>query len=144
MRLGGPVVARGYRLRPDLTAAAFDGDVFTTSDLGRLDGGVLTVLGRADDVVVSGGENVAPLAVEAALGHHPSVVEAAVIGVPDDEWGSRVVALVVLRAPLTLAEARDHVAASLPRPGRRASCARSRRCRCWRPASSTAPPYACG
>ena len=115
VRLGGPVVARGYRLRPDLTAAAFDGDVFTTSDLGRLDGGVLTVLGRADDVLVSGGENVAPLAVEAALESHPSVVEAAVTGVPDDEWGTRVVALVVLREPLTLGEARDHVAAVLPR-----------------------------
>ena len=115
VRLGGPVVARGYRLRPDLTAAAFDGDVFTTSDLGRLDGGVLTVLGRADDVVVSGGENVAPLAVEAALERHPSVVEAAVTGAPDDEWGSRVVALVVLRGPLTLEQAREHVAAALPR-----------------------------
>ena len=115
VRLAGRVVARGYRLRPDLTAAAFAGDVFTTSDLGRLDGGVLTVLGRADDVVVSGGVGVAPLAVEAALESHPSVVEAAVTGVPDDEWGSRVVALVVLRAPLTLAQARDHVAATLPR-----------------------------
>ena len=115
VRLGGPVVARGYRLRPDLTAAAFDGDVFTTSDLGRLDGPVLTVLGRADDVVVSGGVNVAPLAVEAALERHPGVVEAAVTGVPDEEWGSRVVALVVLRAPLTLAQAREHVALTLPR-----------------------------
>ena len=115
VRLGGRVVARGYRLLPELTAAAFDGDVFTTSDLGRLDGGVLTVLGRADDVVVTGGEKVAPLAVEAALGTHPSVVEAAVTGVPDEAWGSRVVALVVLRAPLTLAQARDHVAATLPR-----------------------------
>ena len=115
VRLGGPVVAHGYRLRPDLTAAAFAGDVFTTSDLGRLDGGVLTVLGRADDVLVSGGENVAPLAVEAALETHPSVVEAAVTGVPDEEWGSRVVALVVLRGPLPLDEARDHVAATLPR-----------------------------
>jgi O-succinylbenzoic acid--CoA ligase len=115
VRLGGRVVARGYRLRPDLTAAAFEGDVFTTSDLGRLDGGVLTVLGRADDVVVTGGENVAPLAVEAVLESHPNVVEAAVTGVPDEEWGSRVVALVVLREPLTLAQARDHVAATLPR-----------------------------
>ncbi len=115
VRLAGPVVARGYRLRRDLTAAAFDGDVFTTSDLGRLEGGLLTVLGRADDVVVSGGENVAPLAVEAALETHPSVVEAAVTGVPDDEWGWRVVALVVLRGPLTLAQARDRVAATLPR-----------------------------
>jgi O-succinylbenzoic acid--CoA ligase len=73
------------------------------------------VLGRADDVVVSGGVNVAPLAVEAALETHPSVVEAAVTGVPDDHWGARVVALVVLRAPLTLTQARDHVAGTLPR-----------------------------
>ena len=76
---------------------------------------MLTRARRADDVLVSGGENVAPLAVEAALEAHPSVVEAAVTGVPDDEWGPRVVALVVLRGPLTLAEARDHVAAPLPR-----------------------------
>ena len=115
VRLAGPVVARGYRLRPDLTAEAFEGDSFTTSDLGRLDGGVLQVLGRADDVVVSGGEKVPPLAVEAALETHPAVVEAAVTGVRDPEWGARVVAHVVLRAPLSLADARDHVARTLPR-----------------------------
>ena len=45
------------------------------------------MLGRADDVIVSGGENVPPLAVEAALATHPAVVEAAVTGVPDPEWG---------------------------------------------------------
>jgi O-succinylbenzoic acid--CoA ligase len=115
VRLSGPVVARGYRLRPDLTAAAFAGDTFTTDDLGRLDGGVLRVLGRADDVVVTGGEKVPPAAVEAALEAHPSVVEAAVHGVPDADWGQRVVAVVVLRGGLTLAQARDHVAETLPR-----------------------------
>ena len=115
VRLSGPVVARGYRLRPDLTAAAFAGDTFTTDDLGRLDGGVLRVLGRTDDVVVTGGEKVPPAAVEAALEAHPSVVEAAVHGVPDADWGQRVVAVVVLRGGLTLAQARDHVAETLPR-----------------------------
>jgi O-succinylbenzoic acid--CoA ligase len=115
VRLAGPVVARGYRLRPDLTRAVFQGDTFSTGDLGRLEGGVLHVLGRADDVVVTGGEKVPPAAVEAALETHPSVVEAAVTGVPDPEWGARVVAHVVLRDRLTLAQARDHVAASLPR-----------------------------
>lgn len=115
VRLAGPVLALGYRLRPDLTAASFGPEGFLTSDLGRLDGGVLTVLGRADDVVVTGGEKVAPAAVEAALATHPSVVEAGVVGVPDAEWGERVVAAVVLRAPLTLEQARDHVSASLPR-----------------------------
>jgi O-succinylbenzoic acid--CoA ligase len=118
IRITGPVVARGYRLRPDLTAHAFAGDTFTTSDLGRVDGqGRLVVLGRADDVVVTGGEKVAPAAVEAALAEHSSVAEVAVVGVPDTEWGQRVAAVVVLRAgaALTLAQAREHVAARLPR-----------------------------
>ena len=115
IRLGGPVIARGYRLRPDLTAQVFDGDVFTTSDVGELVDGRLVVHGRADDVIVTGGEKVAPSAVEAALASHPAVVEAAVVGLPDQEWGQRVVAVVVLRAPLTLAEAREHVTTSLPR-----------------------------
>ncbi|MCY7366140.1 MAG: AMP-binding protein, partial [Frankiaceae bacterium] len=97
IRLSGPVVARGYRLRPDLTAAAFDGDTFTSADVGHWDGDRLVVLGRADDVVVTGGEKVAPAAVEAVLAEHPAVADAAVVGVPDDEWGARVVAVVVLR-----------------------------------------------
>ena len=115
VRLSGPVVARGYRLRPDLTAQAFDGDTFTTTDVGELVDGRLVVHGRADDVIVTGGEKVAPAAVEAALAEHPSVAEAAVVGVPDPEWGARVVAVVVLRAPLTLEQAREHVASRLPR-----------------------------
>lgn len=117
IRLRGPVVARGYRLRPDLTAESFDGDTFTTGDVGRWAGERLEVLGRADDVVVTGGEKVAPLAVEAALAEHPAVAEAVVVGVPDEEWGARVVAHVVLRpgATLTLAQARDHVGARLGR-----------------------------
>ncbi len=116
VRLGGPVVAAGYRLRPDLTAQAFSAGAFLTSDLGlMLPGGALKVLGRADDVIVSGGEKVPPAAVEEALLRHPAVVDAAVVGVPDDEWGHRVVAFVVLRAPLGLAAARDHVGGLLPR-----------------------------
>ena len=92
--LTGPVVARGYRLRPDLTAASFTGATFTTGDLGRWDGRpARRCSGRADDVVVTGGEKVAPAAVEAALAEHPAVAEAAVVGVPDAEWGARVVAL---------------------------------------------------
>ena len=115
--LSGPVVARGYRLRPDLTAESFDGDTFTTSDLGRWDGERLMVIGRVDDVVVTGGEKVAPGAVEEALAAHPAVSEAVVVGVPDPVWGARVVAHVVLRpgAALGLAEAREHVAARLGR-----------------------------
>jgi o-succinylbenzoate---CoA ligase len=100
--LGGPVVARGYRLHP--TAAQFterDGvRWFTTSDLGALDGsGALTVLGRADDVIVTGGENVAPQAVEAVIGELDGVSECLVVGVSDEQWGQRVVALLVPSSP---------------------------------------------
>ncbi|MCU1595774.1 MAG: AMP-dependent synthetase [Frankiales bacterium] len=102
--LSGPVVALGYRF-----GSRFDG-TFVTSDVGALVDGRLEVLGRADDMVITGGEKVAPLAVEAALLEHPSVVEAAVLGVPDAEWGSAVVACVVTRAPLGLDEAREWVA----------------------------------
>lgn len=105
----GPVVAHGYRFGP-----AFDG-TFTTSDAGQWRDGLLHVLGRVDDMVISGGENVAPAAVEAVLAAHPSVVDVAVVGVPDPEWGSRVVAHVVLRGPLELGDARDWVAARLSR-----------------------------
>ena len=118
VRIAGPVVALGYRLRPDLTATAF-ADGFRTDDLGEVGpDGRLVVHGRADDVVVTGGEKVAPAAVEAVLARHPAVAEVAVIGVPDAEWGARVVAVVVLRAGavLTLEQARAHVAAVLPRP----------------------------
>jgi O-succinylbenzoic acid--CoA ligase len=112
VRLSGPTLAKGYRDGAPLVDP--DG-WFTTGDVGTWDGEVLVVHGRADDVVVTGGEKVAPAAVEAALAEHPAVVDAAVVGVPDAEWGARVVAVVVLRAPLTLAQARAHVAARLPR-----------------------------
>jgi O-succinylbenzoic acid--CoA ligase len=107
--LGGPVVARGYR-----DGERFDG-TFTTSDLGTLDQGRLTVLGRADDVIVTGGEKVAPLPVEQALADHPSVKDVAVVGLPDPEWGHRVVAFVTLSGPLSLEEAREAVASKVSR-----------------------------
>ena len=111
IRLRGPVLAEAYRHGPLRDADGW----FTTSDVGRWEGGRLVVLGRADDVVVTGGEKVAPAAVEDRLREHPSVDDVAVVGVPDEEWGEQVVAVVVLRAPLTLDEARDHVSGPLPR-----------------------------
>ncbi|MGO1334402.1 MAG: AMP-binding protein [Cellulosimicrobium funkei] len=105
VELSGPFLAHGYLGEPDGTAAAFRTDDdgtrwFRTSDLGRLDGPadapVLTVLGRADDVIVSGGVNVAPAAVEAVVGEVGGVGEACVVGVPHPEWGQEVVAVVTL------------------------------------------------
>jgi O-succinylbenzoic acid--CoA ligase len=72
------------------------GTWFTTGDLGRLDGDrCLEILGRADDMIITGGENVYPVEVEAALAEHPGVVEAAVFGIDDPAWGQIVAALVV-------------------------------------------------
>ena len=93
--IGGPVLFAGYRLRPDLTAASLVDGRFVTSDLGRWSAdGRLDVLGRTDDVIVSGAENVSASLVERVLGEHPQVRACAVVGRPDDHWGERVVAVV--------------------------------------------------
>jgi o-succinylbenzoate---CoA ligase len=96
--LGGPTLAAGYLGRPADTAAAFAGGRFRTGDLARWRDGRLEVLGRADDVIVTGGEKVAPAAVERVLAAQPGVRAACVAGVPDAEWG-QVVAAAVVWAP---------------------------------------------
>jgi O-succinylbenzoic acid--CoA ligase len=115
LTVGGPVVFAGYRLRPDLTAASLVDGRYVTNDLGSVVDGRVTVFGRVDDLIVTGGEKVAPAAVEASLASHPAVREVAVTGVPDPEWGARVVAVVVPAGPLDLGDLRDHVAATLGR-----------------------------
>lgn len=121
--LTGPVLARGYLDRPDLDAQALPVRAgrrwFVTSDLGRTtDDGRLEVLGRADDVLVTGGTKVAPLAVERVLAGCPGVREALVVGVPDPHWGQAVTALVVPTGdgPPTLADLRARVAERLGPP----------------------------
>jgi O-succinylbenzoic acid--CoA ligase len=114
IRLAGPVLFDGYEGRPDLTAEVLRDGWFVTSDVGRLDeDGRLQVLGRVDDVLLSGGVNVPAPAVAARLLEHPDVTEAEVVGVPDDEWGQRVVAFVV--GTIDLDTARDWVSAVHPR-----------------------------
>ena len=110
------MLAHGYRLDPAGTAATFRDGWFRTRDAGSLDdAGRLTVHGRLDDVVISGGVNVSPQAVEALLREHPSVTDAVVTGLPDPEWGQRVVAAVVAAPGATpdLAELRPWVTARL-------------------------------
>lgn len=112
IELRGPMLMRGYRLRPDLTEAALRDGWLRTGDLGEIGaGGRLTVLGRRDEAIVTGGEKVAPAEVEAVLAGHPLVADAGVAGVPDADWGERVVAVVVPsgeRAP-SLGELREFV-----------------------------------
>lgn len=97
--LAGPVLARGYLGRPDLDAQVFverHGQRWLrTRDVGDLTGGVLRVLGRSDDVVVTGGVKVPPAAVEEVLADVPGVGQVCVVGIPDVEWGQAVTAVVV-------------------------------------------------
>jgi o-succinylbenzoate---CoA ligase len=91
-----------------------------THDLGRWSQGRLEVLGRADDVIVTGGVNVPAAMVERVLARHPSVQALAVVGAPDGEWGERVVAVVQSREPLSVEQLRAFAAdqleaAALPR-----------------------------
>ena len=106
----GPVVMKGYAGRPDETARALAGGWLHTGDIGRMDDeGFLYVLDRRDDLIVTGGENVYPAEVEAALLAHPLVAEAGVIGVPDEQWGQRVVAIVRLAADDTTQPSEDEL-----------------------------------
>jgi malonyl-CoA/methylmalonyl-CoA synthetase len=92
----GPSVVSGYLNRPSQTASSFFGDWLRSGDLGCVDSsGYHCIAGRAKDLVISGGMNVYPLEVEAVLREHPLVLDAAVIGVPDSEWGEKVVAFAV-------------------------------------------------
>ncbi|MBB4686576.1 o-succinylbenzoate--CoA ligase [Amycolatopsis jiangsuensis] len=94
--IAGDVLAHGYRLSPELTAESFRDGWFRTSDRGRLlPDGRVEVLGRADDVINTGGVKVSAAAVERVLGGCPGVRDACVVGLPDPEWGEAVVALVV-------------------------------------------------
>lgn len=94
----GPTISPGYIHGPTLGAH----DWFRTGDLGYLDeDGYLYVLDRRDDLIVTGGENVYPAEVENVLLSHPHVLEAAVFGLPDPEWGQRVAAAVTLRPGAT-------------------------------------------
>lgn len=93
--IGGPILFAGYRLDPDATAEALVDGHLRTRDRGRLTGDRLTVLGRVDDVVISGGMNVDLGPVEHAVQAWAGV-EAAVIGVPHAEWGTEVVAVMAM------------------------------------------------
>jgi O-succinylbenzoic acid--CoA ligase len=97
IQLSGPTLMRGYHLS---SSQPFTGDGWLrTRDAGVVSDGVLQVLGRLDDVIVTGGEKVWPQEVEAVLREHPSVADVAVAGTPDPEWGARVTAYVVPRDP---------------------------------------------
>lgn len=93
----GPFVMDGYWKEPELTAEALRNGWLHTGDLAVADpAGFLTIVGRKKDMVVSGGFNIFPREIEDVLASHPQVAQAAVIGIPDPDWGEAVLALVVL------------------------------------------------
>lgn len=109
--LRGPKVTRGYWKDPEKTRAAFFGDWFRSGDIGFLDEeGFLYLTDRKKDMIVSGGENIASSEVERVLYELPQVREVAVVGLPDERWGERPVAIVVLAddAGLGLPELKEH------------------------------------
>ena len=109
---------QGYLNNPEATAAAFDGDWYRSGDIARLDeDGYLYIVDRKNDVIIVGGENVYSLEVEEAIIAHPDVVDVAVVGRPDPDWGEQVVAVVTTAdgSPVDLETLRDHLSDKLAR-----------------------------
>jgi acyl-CoA synthetase (AMP-forming)/AMP-acid ligase II len=110
---------RGEQVSGEYTGSGsvLDADgFFDTRDVGHLDAdGYLFIRGRADDTIIRGGENIAPAEIEDSLLGHPDVVDAVVVGIPDEEWGQRIEAAVVLRVGATASSdsLREHVRSRL-------------------------------
>jgi acyl-CoA synthetase (AMP-forming)/AMP-acid ligase II len=107
----------GYWRKPELTAETLQDGWMRTGDVATWDeDGYIFIVDRAKDMIISGGENIYSTQVEAAIHQHPGVLEAAVIGVPDDEWGEAVKAVVVMKPGASATEqeiidtAREHLA----------------------------------
>lgn len=112
--IGGAMIASGYRNQPDHPAFAEPG-WFRTDDAGRFENGLLTITGRLDEAITTGGLLVIPQVVEAVLSTHPAISEVVVLGLPDERLGERVAVAVVPAsgAALSLDELREYVIAEL-------------------------------
>jgi len=113
----GNTVMKEYFRDPVATADAFKGGWFHSGDLGvRYPDGYIQLMDRAKDIVISGGENISTVEVEHALASHPAVADVAVIAVPDERWGERPKAFVLLAAGRTAGQAelivhvKEHIA----------------------------------
>jgi fatty-acyl-CoA synthase len=104
--LRGPTTMKGYWNKPEETLNSFIGDWFRTGDLARVDEeGYCYIVDRKKDMIISGAENIYPKEIENVLYEHPSILEASVIGVPDEKWGESVMAVVVLKPGEQVTEA---------------------------------------
>jgi acyl-CoA synthetase (AMP-forming)/AMP-acid ligase II len=99
------MIMQGYYKKPEETAAVSQFGWHHTSDVGVLDArGYVTIVDRMKDMIVSGGFNIYPVEIEKAIQGHPSVMDCAVVGVPDEKWGEAVKAVVLLKAGQTATE----------------------------------------
>jgi len=106
--MASPEAFAGYWKRPDADRRAIRGGWYFTGDLGRFDpDGELYVVGRVDDMIISGGENIHPEEVENVLAASPLVRQAAVVGAADSRWGERVLAFIEPASPAATAAALD-------------------------------------
>lgn len=111
--LQGDEAFAGYWKRPDADAKSLRAGWYFTGDTGYFDAdGDLFVTGRVDDMIISGGENISPIEIESILSLHPAVDEVAVVGLPDERWGQRVVAFVRRRSEVDAAALDGHCRAS--------------------------------
>ncbi len=108
-------VMHGYHDNPEATAATIDRDGWLhTGDLGTMDArGYCKIVGRIKDMIIRGGENIYPREIEEVLFAHPAVGDVAVVGVPDEKWGERVVAFIRLAPEAPAADAHDALAKEL-------------------------------
>jgi fatty-acyl-CoA synthase len=116
LQVRGPNVFAGYWRNPEASADAFDDGWLRTGDVAECDDeGFYRIKGRLKDMYISGGENVYPAEVESVLHEHPSVVDAAVVGIPDERWGEIGVAFVVQSGDMSQQELIEFVRGRLAR-----------------------------
>jgi malonyl-CoA/methylmalonyl-CoA synthetase len=97
--LKGPAVTPGYWQKPEETVKTFEKGWFRTGDLGNVDGeGYYYLTDRIKHIIISGGENISPKEVESVINQLEEVLESSVVGIPDQKWGEKVVAAVVLKS----------------------------------------------
>jgi long-chain acyl-CoA synthetase len=110
LAIRGPNVMRGYYKNPEATAAAFTPDGWLrTGDLGHRDAdGFFFVTGRIKELIIKGGENIAPREIDEVLLKHPAVLDAAAVGIPDRHYGQEIMACVMLRPGHSADEAALH------------------------------------
>ncbi len=105
----GPMMFNGYYKMPEKTAASFRGEWFSAGDMARADeNGFFQIVDRKNNMIITGGEHAYPSEVEEVIGGHPAVFDVAVIGLPDEKWGEKVVAVVVPKAEIDEKTLLDH------------------------------------